>query len=106
MAFKVEKTNAVRGEIEINGKKYTFTAYPITLSVRKLFIEAEEKEDQLLLFEALEKYFDECIDFDKQMFKDVKEEVRKELERSDKFFDFIDYAMKEVGKQIQSAQKE
>ena len=106
MAFKVDKVNGIRGELELEEVKYTYTAYPPTLSVTKLLIEAQKKEDQFVYIEALEKYFDECIEFDKQMFKNVKDEVKKELERSGKFVEFINYVMEEVGKQTQNAQKE
>ena len=106
MAFKVEKISGVRGEVEIGNQKYTFTAYPATLEVTKLLIEAQKKEDQLLFMEAMQKYFDECIEFDRSLLKNVKEEVKRELERSGQFIEFVNYAMEEVGKQTQSAQKE
>ncbi len=106
MAFKVENSvKGIKGELELNEEKYTYTAYPVTSDVMKLMIKAQRDEDELASLEALDKYFDECIDFDKTGFKNPKDKIRKELDRSGKLYEFINYVIEEVGKQTKAAQK-
>ena len=107
MAFKVENSvKGVKGSLELNEEKYTYTAYPVTSDVMKLMIKAQRDEDELASIGALDKYFEECIEFDKKGFKNPKEEVRKALDRAGKLYEFINYVIEEVGKQTQAAQKD
>ena len=107
MAFKVDnEAKGIRGELELNGEKYTYTAYPLSSEVVKLLIKAQKEEDELASLEALDKYFEECIEFDRKAIKNPKKEVRKILDRTGKFYEFVNYVIEEVGKQTQSAQKE
>ena len=107
MGFKVENSvKGVKGELELNDVKYTYTAYPATSEVMKLMIKAQKDEDELASLEALDKYFEECIDFDKTGFKNPKDIVRKELDRAGKLYAFISYVSEEVGKQTKNAQKD
>ena len=106
MAFKVEKINGVRGELELSGKKYNYTAYPFSSEVIKLAVKSQKEEDELASLEALDKYFEECIEFEKKGLKSPKKEVKKMLDRADRFYDFVKFAMDEVGKQTRSGQKD
>jgi len=107
MAFKVEnKVKGVRGSLELENETYTYTAYPITSDVMKMLIKAQRDEDELASLEALDKYFEECIEFDKKGFKNPKPEIRKMLDRSGKLYEFINYVIEEVGKQTQSEAKD
>ena len=107
MAFKVENSvKGVKGSLELNGEKYTYTAYPLSSEVIKLLIKAQKEEDELASLEALDKYFEECIEFNKAGFKNPKKEVRKTLDRTGKFYEFVNYVIEEVGKQTQAAQKD
>ena len=107
MAFKVkDEVKSVKGELELKDEKYTYTAYPITSDVMKMIIKAQKEEDELSSIEALDKYFDECIEFDKKGFKNPKAEVRKALDRVGKLYEFINYVIEEVGKQTQKESKD
>jgi len=107
MAFKVEnKIKGVRGSLELEKEIYEYTAYPITGDVLKIMIKAQRDEDELASLEALDKYFDECIEFDKKGFKSPKPEIRKMLDRSGKLYEFVNYVIDEVGKQTQSEAKD
>ena len=107
MAFKVENSvKGVKGSLELNGEKYTYTAYPLSSEVVKLLIKAQKEEDELASLEALDKYFEECIEFDKKGIKNPKKEVRKILDRTGKFYEFVNYVIEEAGKQTERGQKD
>ena len=107
MAFKVENSvKGVKGSLELNGEKYTYAAYPLSSEVVKLLIKAQKEEDELASLEALDKYFEECIEFDKKGIKNPKKEVRKILDRTGKFYEFVNYVIEEAGKQTERGQKD
>ena len=107
MGFKVENSaKGIRGELELNGEKYTYTAYPLSSEVVKLLIKAQKEEDELASIEAQDKYFEDCIEFDRKGIKNPKKEVRKILDRTGKFYEFVNYVIEEAGKQTQNEQKD
>ncbi len=91
--------NVVRGTIEIGNEKYEYKAYPASIDVSLLIIEAQEEEDNKKAIKAYSRYFDECVEFEGFGAKRKKEKARRALERSGKFVEFIFEVFKELGKQ-------
>jgi len=90
--------NVIHGTIEIGNEKFEYKAYPPTIDISLMFIEAAEEEDTKVGVRALGKYYDECIEFTGFGAKRIKEKVRKALERSGKFVEFVNEVVGEVGK--------
>ena len=91
--------NVVRGEIEIGNEKIAYRAYPASLDVTLMLIEAQEEDDNKKGLLAYSKYYDECIEFEGFGAKRTKEKVKKALERSGKFIEFIIEVFNRLGKQ-------
>ncbi|WP_281950277.1 hypothetical protein [Nitrosophilus kaiyonis] len=89
----------IAGEIEIGDDKFEYKAYPPSLEISIMFMEAQDEEDTKKLLKAMDKYYEECIEFDGIFGKKTKEKVRKILERSGKLIDFVNEVINEVGKQ-------
>ncbi len=101
MGFKVNEAKGYSDYIESDNKKIKYTAYPMSLDITINLMEAQEEENQVKLLKAFSRYFDECIEFERVGFKNPKEEIKKELERSGKFIEFINYVLEKVGKQTE-----
>ena len=97
MKFEV-KEKVYEGELEIGDEKYKFKAYSPGLEVSLFFIEAQENEDTKTLLKAIDRYYEESVEFDGFGSAKTKQKVRKMLERSGKFVEFVNAVLAEVGK--------
>ncbi len=91
--------NVIHGTIEIGSEKMHYKAYPATLEISLLILEAQENEDDKKMLLAYSKYFDECVEFAGFGAKRIKERAKQALERSGKFIEFINEVFTKLGKQ-------
>ena len=93
-----EKEKAVEGELQIGGGTYQYRAFPMTVDITIELLEAQEEENTPKLLKAYDRYFEECVEFGGIMSRKVKQDVKRQLQRSGKFFEFINDCISRLGK--------
>jgi len=98
--FEIKKEKVLSGEAKLpNGEVIKYRAYPMTFELVKEIAIAQKFNDEIKMLDVFEKYFNECIEVEGFFSKRAKENLKKALERSGVFMEFINKILNELGKQ-------